>query len=198
MDDYRINKRIEELHSIPGNWSQVQKDSFLGEGFLPMAGKNPLGKYQTKKITLSELNRNLSGMLSVLTAESSNISQNGQISVSSVRSAGTNISVKSSQVSIQPGWYQYSAQLSIAYTGNPLNRQEPISLSSNWYNQSKTCVFDFSYEHTEIIELSCLINNTSSGEQNITLTLGGLPSPALTGLTCKLNSLSVIAVRVND
>ena len=198
MGKFTLNKKIEELHSIPDNWTTAQKDQFLDNGYLPMAGVTPQNKYQTKKITIAELNHNLSAMLSTMTVHgTSALSADGSFSVTEDRSAGNGINVTNGQVTILPGWYQYIAQVALTYDGTPLNRHDLITFGCNWHTQSNTCDFDFSVQHSETIELSGLVNNMNTVAQNLTLSISGIPS-SVSNFTATLNFLSVIAVRVNS
>lgn len=198
MDNFTLNKKIEELHGIPGTWGSEQKDHFLDTGYLPMAGLTPQNKYKTKKITIADLNHNLSAMLSTITVHgTSALSADGSFSVTMDRGAGDGISVTGGQVTILPGWYQYMAQVSLSYSGTPLNRHDLITLGCNLHSQSNKCDFDFSVQHSEMVDICGLVNIANTEAQNLTLSVSGIPS-GVSNFTATLNFLSVIAVRVNS
>lgn len=202
MQDYVINKKIEELNGI-SDWTTEQKNRFLDTGFLAMAGDPPTNTNvkQTKKITVEELHYNLSKRLSTMTvAGAAELTEDGIFNVNRVRSAGADIEVVGSQIVINPGWYQYTAHAEVSYNGSngsALNLHDRIYLDCNWHAQSNSCDFDFSEPHTETIELCGLIHNAGSTAGNVTISVRGIPS-GVSGISVTLSQMSIEEVRVND
>ena len=189
MQDYVLNKKIEELNPIPDNWTTDEKNHYLDSGYLPMAGETPADTYQTKKITMEELHHNLSKRPSTMVVTGMEaLTEDGTFNVSLVRSAGDDISVTGSRIQINPGWYQYTVQVEIAYTGTALNRHERIYLDCNWHTQSNSCDFDFSVPHTETIELCGMIHNPGENEEDVTMSIRNLPKAT----TCQPSTFSTL------
>lgn len=200
MQDYVVNKKIDELNPIPSNWTTEQKNDFLDSGYLPMAGMPPTSNttYQTKKITVEELHYNLSKRLSTMVvAGAASLTEDGTFNVNRVRSAGAAIEVVGSQIVINPGWYQYTAHAEVSYNGSALNLHDRIYLDCNWHAQSNSCDFDFSEPHTETIELCGLVHNASSTAENVTLSVRGIPT-GVSEISVTLSQMSIEEVRVND
>lgn len=199
MQDYVVNKKIEELNGI-SDWTAEQRNNFLNTGFLPMAGDPPTNTNvkQTKKITVEELHYNLSKRLSTMVvAGASNLTEDGTFNVNRVRSAGAAIEVVGSQIVINPGWYQYTAHAEVSYNGSALNLHDRIYLDCNWHAQSNSCDFDFSEPHTETIELCGIVHNASSTAENVTISVRGIPT-GVSGISVTLSQMSIEEVRVND
>ena len=199
MQDYVVNKKIEELNGI-SDWTAEQKNRFLDTGLLAMAGDPPTNTNvkQTKKITVEELHYNLSKRLSTMVvAGAANLTEDGTFNVNRVRGAGAAIEVVGSQIVINPGWYQYTAHAEVSYNGTALNLHERIYLDCNWHSQSNSCDFDFSDPHTETIELCGIVHNASSTAENVTISVRGIPT-GVSGISVTLSQMSIEEVRVND
>lgn len=196
MQDYVLNKKIEELNPIPDNWTTDEKNHYLDSGYLPMAGETPADTYQTKKITMEELHHNLSKRLSTMVVTGMEaLTEDGTFNVSLVRNAGNDILVTGSQIKIEPGWYQFTAHVEIAYTGTALNLHDNIYLECNWHAQSNSCDFDFSVPHTETIELCGMIHNAGENEAGVTMSIRNMPA-GISGLTASLKQMAIFSVRV--
>ena len=200
MQDYVVNKKIDELNPIPKTWTADQKNHFLDTGFLPMAGDPPTNTNdkQTKKITVEELHYNLSKRLSTMVvAGAASLTEDGTFNVNRVRSAGAAIEVVGSQIVINPGWYQYTAHAEVSYNGSALNLHDRIYLDCNWHAQSNSCDFDFSEPHAETIELCGIVHNAGSTAENVTISVRGIPT-GVSGISVTLSQMSIEEVRVND
>lgn len=209
MYKYPIDKKIEELDPIPSSWSDASVKQYIDSGLLAISGQNPQdGIYQTKKLSIDELYNNLSTKNSVLVAKSEPMNQNGAFYFNPVdgRSAGTSIEIVNGKYILPPGWYHYDAIMTITYTGQAINRIEPISLVSNKHGHQNTCVFDFSVEglqivnslpaHVETVTLSGALQCDNGSSSEFYLSIQGIPS-GINGFKAE-TVISVATIRNND
>lgn len=198
MQSYLINKKIIELNPV-SDLTADERNYYIDSGYLPMDGyTSPELPAQSKKITVEELHHNLSKRLSTMVVTGlSPLTEDGVINVTRVSSAGNDITVTGSQIVIEPGWYQFTAHAEITYSGTALNRHEQIYLESNWNGQSNSCDFDFSFPHTETIELCGMIHHSGMNTGTVTLSIRNLPA-GVSGVNVTLSRMSIFSIRVND
>lgn len=219
MYEYRIDKRIDQLDPIPGlgKWTEEQRQRFIGEGVIPIAGPTPQAGADpaTKKITVEELYTNLSTKDSVMMLESASaLTADGTFTLNKLYSAGPALTVDGTDIQLPPGWYRYGVRVTIEFDGaNPLNKCEVITLASNLHgsNQQAKINFDFSFAHTEQIYLGDLIcnNGETTGPNRVSnaeplnsykvfnLSLSGISAAGASGITATL-VMEIQSVRVND
>lgn len=201
MYEYRIDKRIDQLDPIPGlgKWTEEQRQHFIGEGVIPIAGPTPQvgAEPATKKITIEELYSNLSTKDMVMMLESASaLTADGIFTLRKLHSAGpelgmVSVSPSGSALVVPPGWYRYGARVNFEFDGvTLLNKCEEITLRSTINgNQQTTIIFDFSYEHSEQLYLSDIIYNDGSGtpkDVNFSLELDGISAAGASGITATL------------
>jgi len=195
MNEYRIDKTIDELDPIPGEWTETDVNRFVDDGFLAMAGMTPqAGVYKTKKVNLDSLYERISAKNPILVAEgAAAMLQDGNFSVREVRRAGTEITIENGQIKLPAGWFSFDAQFVYDYTGAPLNRYDTVTVTCSFHNLYTSKMIDFSYAHSDTGSLSALVYNQADGA-NLTFTVN-VPDN-LSGLSVTMPSVSVNCLRL--